>query len=283
MTAISTTASPQVLDPSLLGRPVHLLPAFAAQLRDDLAQALRLPGNRRYWGQFQVGTAAFTRAEAGAQGGRWLSYDAAHGTLGFRLERSVLLGVLNHRYGQGEAAAAAQAEAPRVTATEERLALALGQQLAGVLARRIGHNLGVPAGAGEGALSGGAGAAPAAGSWLVQVTVDDGAGILAGQFWFALDQPLMAAVLRGLLPARHAPQAARHSVRPLASRLQVRLAGRLMSQEMLLGSLFDLRVGDVIPVSLNRTDVLLDQSRLFTAAVTEHKGKLCLTAFEDAD
>jgi len=39
MTTTKQTAQPQyqVLDPSLLGRPVHLLPIFAAQLRDDLA------------------------------------------------------------------------------------------------------------------------------------------------------------------------------------------------------------------------------------------------------
>lgn len=301
MTALSIAAPHQVLDPTLLGRPVHLLPTFAAQLRDDLAQALRLPGNRRNWGLFQVDGAAFVRATAAAQGERWLRCAAAAGVLGFRLERRLLLSLLNHRYGQKTtaavldttagvldttagalAAAAAAPKAPRVTATEERLALALGQQLATLLARRIGHNLGAPAGAADGALSAAPGAAPAAGSWLLQVTMADGQGGFAGQFWFALDQALMAAVLSGLLPARHTAPAP-SSVRPLASRLQVSLSGRLMSKEVLLGSLFDLRVGDIIPISLNRTDVLLDHSRLFTAAVTEHKGKLCLTAFEDAD
>ena len=61
------------------------------------------------------------------------------------------------------------------------------------------------------------------------------------------------------------------------------LEGRLVSKQVQLGALFDLRVGDVIPVSLSRTDVMLDDSRLFTAAVSEHKGKLCLTSFEDVE
>jgi flagellar motor switch protein FliM len=284
MTALSTTAPHQVLDPTLLGRPVHLLPTFAAQLRDDLAQALRLPGSRRSWGLLQVDGAAFVRAAAATPGERWLRCAASAGVLGFRLERRLLLVLLNHRYGQKTTVAAQETTTapPRVTATEERLALALGQQLATLLARRIGHNLGTPAGAAEGALNAAPGAAPAAGSWLLQVTMVDGQGVGAGQFWFALDQAVMTAVLRGLLPARHTAPAPQ-SVRPLASRLQVSLSGRLMSKEVLLGSLFDLRVGDIIPISLNRTDVLLDHSRLFTAAVTEHKGKLCLTAFEDAD
>jgi len=40
-------------------------------------------------------------------------------------------------------------------------------------------------------------------------------------------------------------------------------------------------VGDIIPVSLQATDVLVKNSRLFTATVAEHKGKLWLTAFND--
>ena len=70
---------------------------------------------------------------------------------------------------------------------------------------------------------------------------------------------------------------------PLASGLSVKLEGRLASKEMTLEALFALKVGDIIPVSVGRADVLLDESRLFTANVAEHKGKLCLTSFEDAE
>ncbi len=44
-----------------------------------------------------------------------------------------------------------------------------------------------------------------------------------------------------------------------------------------------LRVGDVIPVTFDSSDVLIGDARLFTAAVTEHKGKLCLTSFADVE
>jgi flagellar motor switch protein FliM len=70
---------------------------------------------------------------------------------------------------------------------------------------------------------------------------------------------------------------------PISSKLQVKLDGCLVSKEITLGSLFDLKVGDVIPVNVGRANVLLDEARLFTAAVAEHKGKLCLTSFEDAE
>ena len=67
----------------------------------------------------------------------------------------------------------------------------------------------------------------------------------------------------------------------LSSRLQLRLQARLLSRRLTLGEVFDLRPGSVIPVSLQGTDVLVKDVRLFTATVAEHKGKLWLTAFND--
>jgi flagellar motor switch protein FliM len=130
------------------------------------------------------------------------------------------------------------------------------------------------------------GALPAKGGWVIGVTVSDpdseGGQPLSGRFLFALDKNLMASVLRGLQPERDSARRARNQA-PLGARLQVGLQGRLVSKEMELGNLFDLRIGDVIPISMHRAEVLLDDSRLFTAAVSEHKGKLCLTSFEDVE
>jgi len=312
----------QVLDPCLLGRPVHLLHIFAAQLRDDLAQSMRLNMNRRYWGGFQVDEVAFSRLEGNDIRSRWLSFAAPAGHIAFSMERKVLLSVLNYRYGgaakakpEVKAEPASDAKAPaeakakaepkidtaaavdentvRVTATEERLAVVLGQQLCGILAGRIELNLPAsdkPAAA-EGEGEGEAvdtefkpqpGSPPPKGTWAVTVTVADVVSGATGQFWFALDKQLMTSVLRGLLRDRDNGKKAKTAA-PLAQRLQVGLIGRLASKEVTLGSLYDLQVGDVIPVSLARADVLLEDSRLFTAAVTEHKGKLCLTSFEDAE
>lgn len=280
-------ASHQVLDPSLLGRPVHLLHIFAAQLREDLAQAMRLNMNRRYWGGFQVEQVEFSRLEGHEPRTRWLSFAAPAGNIAFSLERKVLLSVLNFRYGRNknDTAAAVEESQVRVTATEERLAVVLGQQLAGTLAGRIELNLPVPD---KAALPAGdefkpaAGNHPPKGTWIITVTLADIESGATGRFWFALDKNLMASVLRGLLPARDQGKKAR-TAGPLAQRLQVGLNGRLVSKEVPLGALFDLQVGDIIPISLHRADVLLEDSRLFTAAVTEHKGKLCLTSFEDVE
>jgi len=282
MTNLQTTAKPLTLDPSLLGRPVHRLPHFAAQLREDLTAMLRQPAVRRYWGNVTVEGAAFSRLDGTEERQRWQHYAAGSGVLGFALERRVLLSVLNYRYGRGKESDATVDESTiRVTATEERLAVVLGQQLAVVVAQRIAANLpggDIPASENVIAVKG---SYPPKGTWLV--TVDVRLGEAEGRVWFTLDKNLMSDVLRGVLPERDTGTKASKPSGPLAQRLQVALNGRLVSKEVTLGALFDLRVGDVIPVSLHRADVMLEDSRLFTAAVTEHKGKLCLTSFEDVE
>lgn len=294
MNTTLSTVQHEVLDPCLLGRPVHRLPVFAAQLREDLAQAMRLNVHRRYWGTFQVDDVAFSRLDGSEARQRWLGFAVPAGQIAFAMERKILLSVLNFRYGRSTRPAAASSgtaladpaldeQAVRVTATEERLAVVLGQQLAGTLAARIESNL--PAGsrdAGDDAgLTPGSATQPGKGSWIVTVTLSD--GDLQGKVWFALDKQVMGHVLHGLLPERDTSKKSNKNPGPLAARLQVGLNGRLVSKETTLGALFDLRVGDVIPISLHRADVMLEDSRLFTAAVTEHKGKLCLTSFEDTE
>jgi flagellar motor switch protein FliM len=274
----------QTLDPRLLGRPVHLLPGFAAQLRDELVAAMRHPPGRRYWGGFQVDALAFGAPPAPGQA-RWLMFAGAPGLIGFAIERKVLLSVLNHRYGRpGVAPAPAQDPAAvRVTATEERLGVVLGQQLAALLAARVAAMPDQGPGASAPQLKARAGGAPAKGSWTIVVDVSELQSGARGQFWLALDQELMAAVLHGLMPQREQAAPMPRASRPLAAQLQLTVDGRLVSKDIPLAALFELRVGDVIPVSLGRAEVLLEESRLFTAAVTEHKGKLCLTSFEDAE
>lgn len=291
----TVTSSPaaqqhQVLDPCLLGRPVHLLPQFAAQLTDDLAAAMRVAGARRYWEAFQMLAVDFVRTPEPGQAGRWLGFSGGAGAMAFSIRRGGLLAILNYRYGRrGQAPTPAPDPATvKVTATEERLAVVLGQQVCGALAQRVAANL---ARAGHGAAAIAAAApilprpalAPAPGSWTVGVTLRD---IHSGDpltYWITLDQTVMAAVLQGLAQERVRERVPRGPGVPLGSTLQVRLDGRLVSKEITLETLFSLKLGDIIPVSLGRAQVLLDESPLFTAAVSENNGTLCLTSFEDTD
>jgi flagellar motor switch protein FliM len=91
--------------------------------------------------------------------------------------------------------------------------------------------------------------------------------------------------MRGLAPVR-AARAGRPGTTPdtaLADRLRITLVGQLVRKQMQLGEVLDLHPGAVVPISLGAADVMVGASRLFTAAVAERKGKLCLTSFEDLE
>jgi len=275
-----------VLDPRLLGRPVHLLPQFAVRLQDDLEAAMQ-GSARRYWAGWRLDSIEFGRAPQ-LDHLRWMAATGLLGTVSVAFERGLLLTLLERRYG-GRGAGATQQDkeserkTERVTATEDRLSVVLTQQMIDLLYGRVAVNMAmeaapqpVPAGAVAAATM------PGASNWAVRVQVRDSADKV-GQFWIAPDQNLMATILGSLRPDQPRQHAARGPSEPLATKLQVKLDGRLVSKEITLGALFDLKVGDVIPVSMGRADVLLDEARLFTAAVAESKGKLCLTSFEDAE
>lgn len=312
----------QVLDPCLLGRPVHLLPAFANRLAETMGAAVASPGGRRYWGAWRLAGLSFERAPDDRKL-RWLGVNGPYGMAAVAFERALLLGLLEGRYARNAPSSAQRdPHAERVTATEERLAATLAQQLAALLDARVADGLvaaGVeptplsPTDASRAAVA--PASAPGKTDWVLRIVLrapygapaaaavvaadadgaapaDDAAaapvGATApasqdGQIWIALDHALMAHVLQGLMDKRTGARGPRKPGEPLASGLNVKLDGRLVSKEVTLAALFALKVGDVIPVSVGRADVLLDDARLFTAAVAEHKGKLCLTSFEDAE
>jgi flagellar motor switch protein FliM len=294
----------QVLDPCLLGRPVHLLPAFAAGLAEAIGAEMASPGGRRHWGAYRLEHLAFERAPE-QPGLRWLGVSGPYGVAAVAFERTLLLELLEGRYARRRpATSAAVQQSPaleRVTATEERLAVTLAQQLAGQLDARVADGLArldsapAPVRTGAGAAIVPAGA-PGKTGWVLRAvlraqygrrdTDEPTQAAPEGQIWIGLDHALMACVLQGIKADRGAVRAAggaRMPGEPLATRLEVKLDGCLVSKEITLATLFGLQVGDVIPVALGRADVVLDNSRLFTAAVAEHKGKLCLTSFEDAE
>jgi flagellar motor switch protein FliM len=285
------SANYQVLDPSLLGRPVHLLPKFARRFADALGTAMAGPGGRRYWGAWRLADLAFERAPD-EDGLRWLAVAGPLGSAAVAFERSLLLGLLEGRYGRKNAAPSAPRDPSleRVTATEERLAATLTAQLAEQLHARVAEGLalvgvevpGADAAVVEAPVPA---SAPGKAGWVIRLSLSaqGAAGDQQSQCWIGLDQELMAYVLQGLKEERSSVRTARAGNDGLSSGLFVKLDGRLVSKETTLGALFELKVGDVIPVSVGRADVLLDESRLFTAAVAEHKGKLCLTSFEDAE
>jgi flagellar motor switch protein FliM len=277
----------QTLDPRALGRPVHLLPTFVAPLRDDLSEVFRTNLNRRYRASFELGAVTIAQLDAVPERCRWLGYADETGRIGFALERQLLLCILDYRYGAREARSSGATDAsawPPETATEERLASMLGRQFVAALAERIEW---LPQTTGGATLnhefSESATNAPRTGTWAIRAEVSEPACGIAGSLWFTLDDGWMKHLLARLAPQRENRRTQADAAKPLASRLQLKLVGRLLEKEIPLGLLLDTRVGDVIPVRLGETEVLVDNERLMTARVAEHKGKLCLTAFEDLE
>nr|WP_197986200.1 FliM/FliN family flagellar motor switch protein [Massilia sp. CFBP 13721] len=277
----------QVLDPTLLGRPVHLLPTFAAAFAEDMTAMLSAPGWRRYWSSFELAQVAFERAPD-SSALRWLGMGGAHGVAAVAFERALLVGLLEARYGgKGPARPLRDPAGERVTATEERLALTLTQQLFEVLAMRVrvaASAAGVEVerrAAASAATAVMPAAAPARNAWVLAITLREPQGGGTARCYMAPDARMMGLILQALQPER--PQRAARPGESIGTSLKVKLDGRLVTHEITLEALFGLKVGDVIPVSVGRADVLLDDARLFTAAVAEHKGKLCLTSFEDAE
>lgn len=266
---------------------MHLLPAFADAFGEDLTAMLSAPGWRRYWSSFELAQVAFERVPESAAL-RWLSMGGPHGVAAVAFERALLVGLLEARYsGKGPAKGLRDPAGERVTATEERLALTLTQQLFEVLAMRVrvaASAAGVEVerrASASGASAPAPTGAPGKNAWVLAVTLREPQGGSTARCYIAPDARMMGLILQALQPER--PQRAQRSNESIGASLKVKLDGRLVSHEITLEALFALKVGDVIPVSVGRADVLLDEARLFTAAVAEHKGKLCLTSFEDAE
>jgi len=298
---MSTAASPaaparsacRALDARTLGRPVHLLPGFALQLQDRFNALLDAQFNRRLRAGLAVSELRLEPTHAPLPRGAWLLN--GDNTLACLLPRPVVLGVMALRFGT-EARPTAAASTPTgslsndtalppETATEWRCRQMLSRLLLDCLHESL---QGTRAGSAPQAdtalpptLSGQSQPPFAPGCWLLQLRLSEARLGLDSELTLALDAPRMDALLRRLAPPRPASSATACPGTDLPQRLQLRLQARLLERAMLLGEVLDLRPGQVLPVRIQHTDVLVDGARLFTASVAEHQGKLCLTAFED--
>lgn len=272
------------LDPLTLGRPLHLLERFTALARGDLDEAFRSSLNRRYRACFEVGDLRLVPLDGLPARGGWTGFVHERGRIDFALERRLLLCALDYRYGAHPATqGGARDEAP-VTATEERLATLLGRRFVGALVERLEGRAPSPDGSAHTGrlLEDATTPLRRQGAWALHVSVRERAHGVDGAMWFVLEEAWQRHLLQQLAPLRERPGEPA-AAQPFARRLPLALTARLLEKDIPLGRLLDLRVGDVIPVSLGPSDVLVDDSRVFTAQVVEHKGKLCLTAFEDVE
>lgn len=261
---------------------MHLLPAFAARFGADLSEWLRLGPNRRYGTGLEFASATMRAFGAQESPARWAIYAGAAGRIGLAMPRGLVLRLLQCRYGLDETTEADPASVA-LTASEERLARVLGQQLVAAVAQRIGDGL-APA---DGEASA---AAPEwsvdsglpTGVWRLEVVLTEPQRGARHVLQFSLDDGWMGLLLDQLSQGRTLVRdQSATPAEPLAGRLKLRLVARLLQQRMPLGQILDLRVGSVLPIPQPQTVVLVKDSPLFSASVAEHKGRLWLTGFQD--
>lgn len=271
------------LDPTTLGRPFHLLPEFLRLVEQELADFVAHELNARYRAQFQLKGLQAGQADLDPERRTWHRLDGA--CVGISVARPLLLRILDYRYGGRASPAAPSSQPPRETETERRLARMLGERLTARLVqavRRLSRSalptLKVPPAVET--LPFPPSEAPA---WHMTLTLGEAGSGGASQIGLALDAAVFAQVLRQL--SRHGAAGPGKTLpRPFAEQLTIPLSARLMEKRLTLGEIFDLKVGTVLPVSLQQqADVYIGRTRVFTAAVAESHGKLCLTTFDDAE
>ncbi|MET0518983.1 MAG: FliM/FliN family flagellar motor switch protein [Burkholderiaceae bacterium] len=276
--------APQVLDSRTLGRPVHLLPRFAAQLRQSLDSLFRLQLNRRYHASYEIAELGVEMLADDLPEGRWCVGGEAPWRAACLIDRALVLSVMARRYGGSAAAAPTAAGEPRETATEERALALLARQLTAPSLRLIDADAVLPEAMPpqpRPVLNRGC---------VIRLTVLEASEGLRAQVCIALESAWLDRLLTLLAAPRTSAEAGalagddagKHKPQ-LARQLPLTLQARLLEQTMTLGELLGLQPGVVIPVRLKGTDVLVEGSRLFTASVAEHQGKLCLTSFADAE
>ncbi|WP_434634424.1 FliM/FliN family flagellar motor switch protein [Chromobacterium sp. CV08] len=261
----------QALDLRTLGRPIHLLPLFDRALQQELGDFLDRELNRRYRASFHI--AALRQLPPPADERRWRWHALGDWRLGSHFDRSLLLGILDYRFG----AAVQSDETPDETETERRLGRNLAERLLPRLANAI-RRLGA--------------AAPEAAprelpfapqpAWQLELDLSDGDKAL-GTLRLRLDAVAFEALLQSLSGQRpRLPGAVEHT--RFSEQLRLRLNARLLEQELPLGAILDLKPGSVLPIKLPpRALACVSGSPLFGAQVAERQGKLCLSGFADIE
>lgn len=279
-------AAMPVLNPCELGRPVHLLGRLCQRAHTDLSSALDTHFAPRQGPRLCLGELEHLRTSTALREARWIAFDTPIGRIGFAAERPVVLALLACRHGLEDwhvpdLAVLALPE----TATEHRLATQLGQRLVGVLVTRLlaglNETASEPPVVTPQPVRPGAGAPLGERAWQLHAALGLQGGEVMGQLRWALDSAAVDHLLRRLAPQRRARGTPLADAATLRQRLPLQLLARLVEKRLPLGDVLDLRPGHVLPIDIHHARVRIQDTPVFNAALVEHKGKLCLTAFQE--
>ncbi|AYZ94383.1 hypothetical protein DB771_14520 [Burkholderia sp. AU29985] len=266
------TRSCLALDPCTLGRPFHLLGDFHAALRRRIGTYLQDSYNHRCGARLIVSDSAIVPHRSGEALAAWHGFGDDQGAIGIRIERGLLLLLLAYHYG--DRAERLEADSlPAETRTEQRFAMQTRRALLGELLPLLELD--------AGALTPQQFDGIGPGSQILSVIVRDESLDVTGRIEFALDDAWLARLFATCVPRRVRDRAPSDDDGALGARIPVALNATIVTRELLLGDVLDLNRGSILPIRLpDAADVDVDGLKVFRAAVVEHGGKICLTAFE---
>lgn len=265
-------ASPIVLDPCTLGRPYHLLDDVLHDVQRSIDHYFHERFNVRRATKFSathIGISTFRPRDVAG----WQTYTTGQGQIAVRTTRRLMLALLACHYDT-PLDAAASAELGPESNTERRFAAQIHTALLAAFANAITSE---PAGTFSLATD----TTPGVGARVLRITIQEPARNLSGDLEFALDDAWLARLFARLDGQRPRATAALNDGTPAGTRIPMQLTVRMLTKDLPLDDLLKLQRGDVLPVRLPDTaDVLVDDVRLYRAALAEQHGAVCITAFE---
>lgn len=244
----------KTLDPVLLGRPVQALEAMATKFAQQVEAHIQGCGHRPI--TLTIEAAHFSPATLDS------SADVQQHRI--TMARATVQACMAERYGfTAQASDIGNDDAP-CSATEQRITQALHTAIETSIAKTLPNAI----------LAG----VVSSQIWMWQAQIRVGqlpAQMLHIRLSTAASHALEAYLAGQRKPSRSQPS---HS-----EPLEVELQALLLEKTVSAADIYQLQVGSVVPIALDRARVLLNGQAMLSASVAEHQGKLHLTAFENLE
>lgn len=249
---ISLVQKHRTLNPVLLGRPLQAFEAISQHLVQRVIEQMQKTGHRNI--TLTIGDAHFEPQQLAQQG--------QHTACEVQISRSSVQDWMTLRYGFTQQSNECHTQLPPPSATEKRITLHLQEAIAQAVALVFPNTDAMPTPAEQQLWR-----------WSGQLQIDSQTPAPLSILLSATQSACLEAwVAQQRKPARSAT----HQGQPLLIDLQALLLEKTVSA----ADIYQLRIGSVVPIALDRAVVNLNGQPMLSASVAEHQGKLHLTAFE---
>ncbi|MGC6096665.1 FliM/FliN family flagellar motor switch protein [Citrobacter portucalensis] len=265
------------LETSQLGRPWHRLPKLMNDSFDILDARLSIYFLKKLRVNAELKSMTFSIDQHYKN---QLIFSTRYGNIAFVIDRILLLNILHDYYGLSKDSNQIELnDKQQVTKTEERLKNKLGQELTGLIINKetFGEDL---------EIKNDYSAVINRWSWCVTFSLE---GYDFGNFTILFDQhhvDQMLATLRA--PDRVKDGTGKSTslspaqIERLFDSLPLKLNGRMVSLNLTVAQLADIKPGDIIPVTINDPlPVFIGKEQIFEAAIAEDHGRLFLCDIHD--